>query len=259
MKNKRNGFSLIELICIIVIVGLVITMTILGISRMREQSKIDSKLAQEETINSACESYINKNRNIAPKAVGESVNVTFEELKENNYLTEDIKNSKNESCMTNSYVRVYKLNQKEYSYLPYLYCGEEEKDEVEKIPSPTVNILFIDDKDENSNNLIFNDIYTSRIYIEMNGGEDVFGRQLELYNYEINIYMSTKTNPVLTKAYSSGVISANKRTTYTIEQKIINYINAKDATSISVVVKTTNILGAVSEATSTAQANNNGN
>ena len=161
--------------------------------------------------------------------------------------------------MKNSYVRVYKLNTKEYTYLPYLYCGNDEIPDVEELPTPSVKILFIDGKDETSNNLIFNNIHESRFYIEMNGGEDSFGRQIELDTYEITISATTKSNPTLKEYYSSGVINANKQTTYTMDQKIVNYVKTVDATSISIVVKATNTLGGVVEVTSVAQANNNGN
>ena len=223
---------------------------------MIDDSKKSSKLSQVELINNACQSYINNNKSVAPKIVGDSINISFKTLKDENYLISDIYNSSNETCMEKSYVRVYKLNSKEYTYLPYLYCGKETIKDVEELVTPTVKILFIDGKEENNNNLIFNNINESRIYIEMNGGKDSFGRDIELYTYEMTISMKTKTNPELTEYYNSGIISANKRYTYTIDQNIISYVRASDATSINVVVKAVNVLGGVSEVTSLAQANN---
>ena len=161
--------------------------------------------------------------------------------------------------MENSYVRVYKLNPKEYTYLPYLYCGDEKINEVEDLPTPIVKILFIDGNDNDNNNIIFNNIKQSRMYIEMNGGVDSFGRKIEIDTYELIISITTKDNPNLVEKYNSGVLSANKKTTYTIDDKIMSYINALDATSINVSVKTTNVLGGVNSVTSTAQANNKGN
>lgn len=258
-KSKKHGFSLIELLCIILIVGLLLTMCILAVFKMIDDSKKDSKLSQVELINKACQSYISNNKSLAPKTVGDSTNVSFKVLKEEKYLISDIYNSNNESCMEKSYVRVYKLNSKEYTYLPYMHCGKESIPEVEEVVTPTVKILFIDGKEENNNNLIFNNINESRIYIEMDGGKDSFGRDIELYTYEMTISMKTKSNPKLTEYYNSGVISANKKYTYTIDQNIVSYVRASEATSINVVVKATNVLGGVSEVTSIAQANNNGN
>ena len=254
-KNRRHGFTLVELLCVIIIVGVLLSLSIVAVSRYIEKSKEDSKLAQEKLIIKACETYIDNNKSKAPKTVGESVNITLKELKEKRYLIDDIVNSNKESCMENSYVRVYKLNPKEYSYLPYLYCGKDKVPEVENLPNPSTKILFIDSNNENDNNLIFNSINESRIYIEITGGVDSFGRQIEINTYEITISMTTKDDPELKEYYSSGVINANKRYTYTIDQRINSYVNAIDATSIYVVVRTTNVLGGVSEVTSSAQAN----
>ena len=255
-KNKRHKFSLIELICIILIVGLLITMGIIAVNRMLNESRINNKLAQEELINKACKLYIDNNSNVAPKVVGDTINVSFKTLKEKGYLLKDVYNSNNENCMNNSYVRVYKLNEKEYTYLPYLHCGDEKIPEVEELVTPTVRILFIDGKESTNNNLIFNNIHESRLYIEIDGGEDSFGRKIEIDTYEITIYVSTKTNPELKEYYSSGIINANKRYTYTIDKKMVNYVKVSDATSINVVVKATNTLGGVNEVTSIAQSNN---
>lgn len=254
-KNKRHGFTLVELICAIVIISVLITMGIIAVTKMIEKSKVDSKLAQEELINKACETYIQDNRDKAPKTMGDIVRIKLSELKDKKYLTEDIKNPNNKNCMGNSYVRVYKLNNKEYTYLPYLYCGDDEVPSYEEVVEPSVKILFIDDNNQNNSSLIFNNINESRIYIEMTGGEDSFGRQIELDKYEMTIFMKTKTNPDLVECYSTGAVSANKRYTYTIDQKIIGYVNITDATSINVVVKATNTLGGVSEVTSIAQSN----
>ena len=259
-KDKKHGFTLVELICAIVILGLLITMSVIAVTKTIEKSKVDSKLAQEKLLNKACESYIYDNKDKAPKAIGDSVNIDLKTLKDKHYLTEDIKNSNNESCMDNSYIRVYKLNKREYTYLPYLYCGKDKVKEVEEVVEPDIKILFIDGNDENNNNLIFNNINESRIYIEITGGEDSFGRQIEIDTYEITISMRTKNNHDLVDYYSSGIINANKRYVYTLDNKINNYVNATDATAISVKVRAINTLGGVNETTSVAQVNtNNGN
>lgn len=260
-KNKKHKFSLVELICIIVIVALLIVMSIFTTLRTLEKNNQDNKLLQEEIIINACEKYIIKNPSEAPKAVGDSVNIYLSKLEERNYLTEDIYNFNNKTCMGESYVRVYKLNSNEYSYLPYLICHKGKKIEkyIEELPNPSVDMIFIDSKDNTSNNLIFNNINESRIYIDMDGGVDSFGRKIEIYTYEINIYMRTKENSNLGLAYSSGIVDANRRFNDTIDKKVMSYVNAKDAVEIKVVVRVTNTLGGVCEVTSIAQANNNGN
>lgn len=254
-KDKKHRFTLVELICIVVIVTLLIIMAIIGASRVINNSKLDSKLAQEKLLIDACKSYINDNNDIAPKTIGDSINIDLSTLKSKNYLKEDIYNNSKKSCMGKSYIRVYKLNRTEYTYLPYLYCGNEKIPENEEVPLPSVKVLFVDDNNETNNNLIFNNINESRIYLEINGGEDSFGRQLEIDTYSITISMRTKNNPNLVEYYTTGMVDANKKYTYTMDRKIMNFVDAYNATSISVEVVATNVLGGASQVISSAQAN----
>ena len=259
MKKNKRHFSTIELLCIIIIVGLIITMSIIAVLKMLDESKVNNKLAQEESIIKACRLYIENNKTNAPKVIGDSVNVSFNTLKNYGYIIKDIYNSNNEKCMDNSYVRVYKLNNREYTYLPYLHCGNEKVPEVEELVTPMVKILFIDGKDTYNNSLIFNNINETRVYVEIDGGEDAFGRNIEIDNYEMTIYMRTKKDNTLKSYYYSGKTDVERKYTHTIDQKLMSYVNASDATSINVVVKATNVLGGVSEVTSIAQSNNKEN
>ena len=81
-KNKKHGLSLIELVCVIVIVGLLVTMIVLAVIKMLEESKVNEKLAQEELINNACKLYIDNNSALAPKAVGETTKISLKDLKD---------------------------------------------------------------------------------------------------------------------------------------------------------------------------------
>ena len=74
-KNKKHKMSIIELLCIIFIVSLLITMTGFAVTRIIEENRVNSKLVQEELINKACESYINDNNDVVPRAIGDSINV----------------------------------------------------------------------------------------------------------------------------------------------------------------------------------------
>ena len=74
-KNKKHRFSLVELICLIIIVGLIVIMSIFTVLKTLEKNHRDTKLSQEELLINACERYIAKNQDIAPKVIGDSINV----------------------------------------------------------------------------------------------------------------------------------------------------------------------------------------
>lgn len=256
----KKGFTLVELLCAIVILGLLVTMASISIYNVVENSKEESILKQEKLLKKATESYIQDNSSKAPKAIGDSVNISLKELKSKKYITEDIINSKKETCMDNSYIRVYKLSKAEYTYLSYLYCGGEKVPDIEEIPEPNVKVLFIDGNNENNNNLIFNNKDESRLYLEINGGTTPSGDLIEINNYSMVISMRTTDNSDLVEYYSSGLIDVNRKTNFTLDKKISNYVNFSNATSINVTVTAHNIIGGVKSVTVVAQSNiNNGN
>ena len=110
VKRKIKGFTLAELLAVIAILSVVltfgITTTYMLIDRAK-QSKINS---DKNTISVAAQSYAQNNKSIMPKQIGDSIHIKISDLRGSNYLTEDIESSSGESCMENSYVRVYKLS-----------------------------------------------------------------------------------------------------------------------------------------------------
>lgn len=254
-KNNKKGFTLVELLCVIVILGLLITGSVLAITKMIEHSKKKSIEVQEKLVVKACQSYVQDHREKAPKVVGESKNITLRELKEYKYLTEDIYNPNKESCMENSYVLVTRQENKELKFLPYLYCGNDSNETGMIVPEPTVKVLFIDDNNENTNNSIFNNLDASRIYIELTGGSTKNGNLISLDKYNLSISMRTKKDKELKEYYNSGPIYVSTKDTVTIDDKITKYVNAYDATSINITVTAKNVFGGVKETTSIAQIN----
>jgi len=255
MKEKK-GLTLIELLCVIVIVGLLITVGVIAVTKTIDSAKKNSLTVQEKLLKSTTRTYIDDNPDKAPKLIGDSVNISLSLLKEKHYLTENIYNSSKESCMKDSYVRVYKLNNKEITYLPLLYCGSD-KPGIDDIPTPTVKTLFINKNNEEDSNLIFNNINESRLYIELTGGKTKGKSSIELYSYQILISLRTKNDPILKDYYDSGIIYVNDKYDLTIDDKITKYINFSDITNINVTVIATNKVGGVKEVTTIAGSNIN--
>ena len=113
-KNKKKtlnkGFSLVELLAVIVILGIIIGIGVVSVTRLVDRAKKSEQDSNKNIITMSAQTYLQNNKNLVPKVVGESRNIKVSDLKANNYLTKDIKNNKGESCMENSYVRVYKLS-----------------------------------------------------------------------------------------------------------------------------------------------------
>ena len=65
MNSKFKGFTLVELLCAIVILGVLITASIMAVTRVVNTAREDEEAAQEQLIIKACESYIQKQNNVS--------------------------------------------------------------------------------------------------------------------------------------------------------------------------------------------------
>ena len=115
-KRKKQGFSLVELLATIAIIGILSILAISGVSRYVNGAQEEQNNQNLKTASMAAELYFQANKDMLPKRIGEEKVVYLTQLRESKFLKSDIKNDKGESCMTNSFVRVYKLDKQEYSY-----------------------------------------------------------------------------------------------------------------------------------------------
>ena len=241
-KIYNKEFSLIELLCIIVILGILITMGIIITTQVINSNKENSLSFREKTLITIGKKYVKENKDKLPKYIGESININLFELNLN-------KNIVDKKCINKSYIRIYKYDDNKYSYLPVVSCNNKED-----IPSPTVNILFIDGNKKLNNNLIFNNMNEARLYIEISGGLTEGGNKIEIDDYEISISMKTIDNPNLVEYYNSSLIDDSK-SELIIDKKLTDYIDFSNATYISVRVKAINIVGGVKEVVNTVETN----
>ena len=120
--NKKNGFTLVELLGVIVIIGILSTMAITGVTKLINKTKNVSDDTLKDTARMAAESFMQANKDEMPKSIGETTDLKIATLKRRNYIKE-FKNSKGQDCSNNSYVKVYKQSKNKYVYTPYIYCG----------------------------------------------------------------------------------------------------------------------------------------
>ncbi|MBQ8534625.1 MAG: type II secretion system protein [Bacilli bacterium] len=255
MKKNNKGFSLVELLAVVVILGLLSAIGIGVTANLVDKAKKDKMDSQKNTITLSAQSYLQNNKNLVPKIIGESKIIRVSELRAANYLTEDIKNNNGESCMEKSYVRVYKLSNTEYTYTTFLYCGNEEIPAEQDVPTPKVVAKFSDStgeiKDENLNNV--SDAY---LYIELNAAteEEIQeyknnGTQIAVDGYSFSIFITK--NGQKNEVYNSGSLSGGREQKIIINKKLNEYINVTDITEISLEVIAINTVGGVTNTNTT--------
>lgn len=78
----RKGFTMIELLAAIVILGILSVTAIVAVTRLTEKARKEDERQYEQTLKMAAESYMQANPSELPKVIGETTFVTAKELKE---------------------------------------------------------------------------------------------------------------------------------------------------------------------------------
>ena len=248
-KLNKDGFSLVELLAVIVILGIITSIGIYSVSLLVNKAKRSEMDSHKSTVVMTTQTYLQANKNLVPKVIGESKNIKISELKTSNYLTKEIKNSAGESCMENSYVRVYKLSNTEYTYTPYIYCGDEEVPEVEEVPSPIVTAKFTDSTGAATSKEL-NNVSDAYLFIEVSAASDAdlqtyknMKTPINLDGYSFKIYVVN--NGIRKEAYNSGSLSAGREEKLLINKKLQEYIDVTGITEVSLEVTVINTLGGI--------------
>ena len=254
IKNKK-GFSLVELLAVVVILGLLAAIGIVATNSLIDKAKKDKMDSQKNTVTLSAQTYMQNNKNLVPKIIGESSIIKISDLRASKYLTEDIKNDKGESCMEKSYVRVYKLSNSEYTYTTFLYCGSEEVPADEVVPSPIITAKFSDSTGLIKDNLL-NNVSDAYLYIELNAAasDEIAsyksqGTQIAIdgYSFKIFVYKGTEKQ----EAYNSGSLSGGKEEKIIINKKLQDYIDVTGVTEVSIEVIAINTLGGITNTNTT--------
>ena len=242
LRFKKKGFTLVELLTVIVILGITMAFGIAAVSNLINKAREDQRREHEKTLMMATKSYLQSNSEAMPKSVGEVKKIELSTLRKSNFITEDIKDSHGNSCMKESYVRVYKYAKSKYTYSPYLYCGNEKAPKIETVPGPIISVAFTDAYGNTGKDALTN-VSKARISVTMNGGTNTDGSALSIEGYNLSILVKHVGEPEKKEVYNSGTLSANYEHTLVVKKDLKDYIDVTDDTEVTVRVAVRNIAG----------------
>ena len=105
---NRKGFTLIELIATIVLLGIISSISFVSITKVLKQNKIDNCHTLINNIKSAAKEYVSDNRYKNPFST-KRVETTAKYLVDNNYLSQPIYDPYEKNEMTSSELTAIKV------------------------------------------------------------------------------------------------------------------------------------------------------
>jgi type IV pilus assembly protein PilA len=123
--KKNRGFTLVELLAVIVILAVILVIAIPNVMKVIDNAKLDTYSKNESLMVNATRNYLTSNADKAPINIGDIVSIDLSELQSNNIIG-NIKDVKSSSSCTGKVI-IVKKSLSEYVYNPYLDCGSSYK------------------------------------------------------------------------------------------------------------------------------------
>ncbi len=201
MKENKKGFSMVELLAAVAILGIMSIIAIVSVSSIINKAHEEYYNNQEKNLVLAAQAYYNANKTKLPKVIGKKVEVTATELKDNNYLKDELTNYDGKKCKIkdgekDSHVVVFKYGQNDYSYTAYLNCGKRNEKETKKKGSPHFMVKFPPDPGTEKS---YKDVKNAKVNISIMGNESKTIKLMS-YSYSLSYYNGTK----YVEVYNSG-------------------------------------------------------
>ena len=124
MKKSNRGFSLVELLAAIVIMGILSGIAVVGVTFLLNKAGREYYKAQESEVIMAAKSYTQDNRSFLPKRVGQKNQIYLKTLQDKKYIGDVLDRNKKKCDPDRSYVQVYRYNKNNYSYVVNLVCDK---------------------------------------------------------------------------------------------------------------------------------------
>ena len=183
MKKSNRGFSFVELLAAIVIMGLLSGLAIVSIRFLTNKAEKEYYKAQESEVVMSAKSYTQDNRNYLPKRVGMKRQIYLSTLQDKKYIGDVVDRSKKKCDPTKSYVQVYRYDKNHYNYVVNLVCDRYKSSEdddalINEKPTVSINFLNVSKTDKYSDakaRIVIKDDHkiSSYSYIIMKDNEEV--------------------------------------------------------------------------------------
>ena len=140
MKN-RKGFTMVELLAVITIMGILMGIGVVSVQKAINKSRENFYKSQRSTLTNAASSYLADNRQDYPVYVGQSKSITLRELQGKKYIGEFTDHSKDPSSCNKDHTKVVvvKTDTNHFDYHTVFACNAKSDEDVTGVPNGKIN------------------------------------------------------------------------------------------------------------------------
>lgn len=113
---KKNGFTLVELLAVITILGIMSLIAAPTVERITKENKEKIYQTQLDNIVLALKNWATDNKELLPTKKSEVLTLTLGSLKADGYLEYELKDPKNNKCFDNDMILLITKEEKNYDY-----------------------------------------------------------------------------------------------------------------------------------------------
>lgn len=192
MREKKKGFTIIELLATIIIIGLLVSIAYISVTSILDNGDNNYYKSQEDMLVLAGREYYADNRSELPDDIGDTSTVPLEKLVEEKYIDPITDEDGNDCNGTTSGVTVQKVTEKDYQYYGLLVCDNYTTTEDKSSPK----ITFSPNKKSSEGsitvkmNIEDNQEVESYKYVITKDGEEYRDSGYQLYNGDITIKLT---------------------------------------------------------------------
>ncbi len=144
-KLDKKGFTLVEVLAVIVILGILSTIGTVSIINLRKKQEEKFNNTQLQIFKQTSQTYFSDNKSKLPTQPLGTERVYLRDLLDDNYIDELLDYRKNEYDRDKSYVKVIRVGvDAEYAYKPVLYKEGDEEPPIEEKLENNSEIKFTD-------------------------------------------------------------------------------------------------------------------
>lgn len=117
---KKNGFTLVELLAVVVVLALIFAIAIPTITNLIDNSRAEAYNNSEKLILKSAKLYVASNQSILPQNIGDTTSLLLSDLVSNGFIT-NIKDPYDQSTCS-GYIAITKIEATQFEYTPHINC-----------------------------------------------------------------------------------------------------------------------------------------